>query len=374
MMETWHPVGVGRRHLGLQLPGRGVVVERGARLGLRRRRGLEAVGEDAADRACRARAVRARAASAIATKAPAPDHLSEVVIGGREAGEALVDDRARSGAVGDRLDRDGPRRRPAARQALRPRHPRARRQQRRASSRRRPISTSRCAPSPSRRWARPASAARRCAACSCTTASTTRSCRSCSAPTRSVTIGSPLEQGTLVGPLIDEAGCDEDATQRSTPPARPAARSPAASAKTLPGLESGHYRAPALVEMPAQTGPVLEETFAPILYVMRYSRLRRGDRRAQRRAAGPVVVDLHHRSARGRDVHLGAAARIAASPTSISAPPAPRSAARSAARRKPAAAARPGSDAWKAYMRRATNTINYGSTLPLAQGVTFDIG
>ena len=51
MMETWHPLGRVRRHLRLQLPGRGVVVERGARAGLRRPRGLEAVGEDAADRA-----------------------------------------------------------------------------------------------------------------------------------------------------------------------------------------------------------------------------------------------------------------------------------------------------------------------------------
>ena len=88
-------------------------------------------------------------------------------------------------------------------------------------------------------------------------------------------------------------------------------------------------------------------------------RLRRGDRAAERRAAGPVVVDLHQRPARGRALPVGATARTAASPTSTSARRAPRSAARSAARRKPAAAARAGSDAWKAYMRRATNTVNY---------------
>ena len=60
MMETWHPLGVGRRHLRLQLPGRGLVVERGAGAGLRRSRGVEAIGEDAADRARRAGGVRAR--------------------------------------------------------------------------------------------------------------------------------------------------------------------------------------------------------------------------------------------------------------------------------------------------------------------------
>ena len=67
---------------------------------------------------------------------------------------------------------------------------------------------------------------------------------------------------------------------------------------------------PALVEMPAQDGRWCDETFAPILYVMRYRRPRRGDRAAQRRAAGPVVVDLHHSTARGRDVPVGARLRL----------------------------------------------------------------
>ena len=54
-------------------------------------------------------------------------------------------------------------------------------------------------------------------------------------------------------------------------------------------------------------------------------------------------------------------------------PSAPRSAARSAARRTPAAGARAGSDAWKGYMRRQTATVNYSRDLPLAQGITFEI-
>ena len=151
-------------------------------------------------------------------------------------------------------------------------------------------------------------------------------------------------------------------------------RSPAASEVRLPGLESGHYRAPALVEMPSQTGPVLRRDLRadPLRHALFQSR--RSDRRAQRRAAGPVVVDLHHRSARGRDVHLGGAARIAASPTSISARRGAEIGGAFGGEKETGGGREAGSDAWKAYMRRATNTINYGSTLPLAQGVTFDIG
>ena len=66
MMETWHPLGVCRRHHRLQLPGRRLGLERGARAGLRRSRGLEAVGEDAADGAGLRQAVRARGRSASA--------------------------------------------------------------------------------------------------------------------------------------------------------------------------------------------------------------------------------------------------------------------------------------------------------------------
>ena len=108
----------------------------------------------------------------------APEGLSEVLIGGRDGRRDARRRPARAARSRDRLDRHGPRGRPAARRALRPRDPRARRQQRRRSSRPSPTSTSRCARSPSPPSARRASAARRCAGCSCTRASTTRSFRS----------------------------------------------------------------------------------------------------------------------------------------------------------------------------------------------------
>ena len=88
MMETWHPLGVVGVISRLQLPGRGLVVERGPGPRLRRPGGLEAVGEDPADRAGRPGAVRARRGQ-VRRRAGGP--LDACIIGGREVGEALVD-------------------------------------------------------------------------------------------------------------------------------------------------------------------------------------------------------------------------------------------------------------------------------------------
>ena len=189
----------------------------------------------------------------------------------------------------------------------------------------------------------------------------------------SVPIGNPLEEGTLMGPLIDGAA--------SRPHGGRARRRPRQQGGTVHGggraladrWPDAYYVEPALVEMPEQTAIVQEETFAPILYVHALRRARRGHRHPERGAPGPVVEHLHHRRARGRDSSCRPPAATAASPTSTSVRAVPRSEAPSAARRPPAAAARPGSDSWKAYMRRTTVTVNYSRELPLAQGVRFDV-
>jgi aldehyde dehydrogenase (NAD+) len=119
------------------------------------------------------------------------------------------------------------------------------------------------------------------------------------------------------------------------------------------------------------------ETFAPDpLRRARSTSLGRGSNRAATTRSAPGLSSSIFTLNDLREAELfvsATKARIAASPTSISARRAPRSAARSAARRRRAAAARPARTAWKAYMRRATNTLNYGTTLPLAQGVSFDV-
>jgi L-aminoadipate-semialdehyde dehydrogenase len=188
---------------------------------------------------------------------------------------------------------------------------------------------------------------------------------------RSVKIGSPLEQGTLVGPLIDEAAAKKmdvalDAARKA------GGEVTGGDAVTLAGMENGHYRAPAVVEMPKQTGPVLEETFAPILYVMRYSKL--ADVIAAHNAvpqglsSSIFTNDLREAeqftSVAGSDCGI-ANVNIGPSGAEIGGA--------FGGEKETGGGRESGSDAWKAYMRRATNTVNYSKALPLAQGVSFDI-
>jgi aldehyde dehydrogenase (NAD+) len=185
----------------------------------------------------------------------------------------------------------------------------------------------------------------------------------------SVKVGNPLETGVLIGPLIDEAAAQDMA--RALEQAR-------AHGGTVHGGEAvaglgGAYARPALVEMPAQVGPVVHETFAPILYVMRYNDfddvLEKHNEVPQGLSSSIFTNDLREAeaflSARGSDCGI-ANVNIGPSGAEIGGA--------FGGEKETGGGRESGSDAWKAYMRRATNTINYGTTLPLAQGVSFDIG
>ena len=185
----------------------------------------------------------------------------------------------------------------------------------------------------------------------------------------SVKVGNPLEQGVLVGPLIDRGALE--AMQKALEDAR-------AAGGTVHGGEvvqaaGGAYARPALVEMPDQVGPVLHETFAPILYVMKYSDfdavLEQHNDVPQGLSSSIFTNDIREAetflSARGSDCGI-ANVNIGPSGAEIGGA--------FGGEKETGGGRESGSDAWKAYMRRATNTLNYGSTLPLAQGVTFDIG
>jgi aldehyde dehydrogenase (NAD+) len=187
----------------------------------------------------------------------------------------------------------------------------------------------------------------------------------------SVKIGNPLEAGTLVGPLIDAAA------HRGMQSALEAAKAAGGTVHggervAIEGAADGYYVRPALVEMVAQTGPVEQETFAPILYVMKYSDfdtvLELHNRVAQGLSSSIFTNDLREAetflSARGSDCGI-ANVNIGPSGAEIGGA--------FGGEKETGGGRESGSDAWKAYMRRATNTINYGRTLPLAQGVKFDV-
>jgi aldehyde dehydrogenase (NAD+) len=187
----------------------------------------------------------------------------------------------------------------------------------------------------------------------------------------SVTVGNPLAARTLVGPLIDAA-------------AYAAMLEAIATAQESGGIIHGgeriedgvppaaYYVRPALVEMPQQTGPVWQETFAPILYVMRYrdldAALASHNAVPQGLASSIFTNDLREAeyflSARGSDCGI-ANVNIGPSGAEIGGA--------FGGEKETGGGRESGSDSWKAYMRRATNTINYGQALPLAQGVQFDV-
>ncbi|MFL6352477.1 MAG: aldehyde dehydrogenase family protein [Bryobacteraceae bacterium] len=188
---------------------------------------------------------------------------------------------------------------------------------------------------------------------------------------RSVAIGDPRDSGTLVGPLID--GRAFEAMQKSLADAK------AAGGKVIGGervdvgpYSKAFYVRPALVEMPRQTGPVTCETFAPILYVMKYTEfeeaIRLHNRVPQGLSSSIFTTDLREAerfmSVDGSDCGI-ANVNIGPSGAEIGGA--------FGGEKETGGGRESGSDVWKLYMRRATNTINYGTELPLAQGVQFEI-
>ena len=214
-------------------------------------------------------------------------------------------------------------------------------------------------------------------------------------------IGNPLAADTLVGPLIDRAALD--AMQRALAEARGAggvvsggepltltgagvaaagaSAGAAASATTAASAAAGAsavdrpgacYVAPALVQMPAHVGPVLRETFAPILYVLRFSSLEAAI--ADQNAVGAGLSScIFTRDLREAEQFLSSAGSDCGIANVNLGPSGAEIGGAFGGEKETGGGREAGSDAWKAYMRRATNTINYGNALPLAQGVSFDI-
>ena len=132
------------------------------------------------------------------------------------------------------------------------------------------------------------------------------------------------------------------------------------------------YVRPAIVEMKTQAGPMLKETFAPILYVTAYDTideaLELNNATAHGLSSAIFTQDLREAelftSARGSDCGI-ANVNIGTSGAEIGGA--------FGGEKETGGGRESGSDAWKAYMRRATNTVNYGTSLPLAQGIRFDV-
>jgi aldehyde dehydrogenase (NAD+) len=187
----------------------------------------------------------------------------------------------------------------------------------------------------------------------------------------SVTIGDPREPNTLVGPLID--GKAFEAMQRALDAARGSGATVYSGERIeVAGAGSAFYVRPAMVEVGEQNETVRRETFAPILYVLRYrdfdEALSLHNDVPQGLSSSIFTTNMHEAecflSASGSDCGI-ANVNIGTSGAEIGGA--------FGGEKETGGGRESGSDAWKAYMRRATNTINYGTDLPLAQGVVFDV-
>ncbi|MDH6168800.1 aldehyde dehydrogenase (NAD+) [Variovorax boronicumulans] len=187
-----------------------------------------------------------------------------------------------------------------------------------------------------------------------------------------VQVGDPREAGTLVGPLIDRAAFD--GMQKALSESREIGATVHGGHRVEGiGTQDAYYVRPALVELKSHDGPVLRETFAPILYVVRYSSLDEAIEWHNAVGAGlsSSIFTLNVREAERFMSSAGSDCGIA----NVNIGPSGAEIGGAFGGEKETGGGREaGSDSWKAYMRRATNTINYSTALPLAQGVTFDIG
>jgi aldehyde dehydrogenase (NAD+) len=187
----------------------------------------------------------------------------------------------------------------------------------------------------------------------------------------SVRIGDPREPETLVGPLIDKRAFDGQ--QQALQEAKALGASISGGERVMIGQYSdAYYVKPAIVQMPGQTGPMLRETFAPILYVVKVKTLEEA-LQLQNATAQGLTSSIFTNDVREAEFFIsdqGSDCGIA----NVNIGPSGAEIGGAFGGEKESGIGREaGSDAWKGYMRRATNTINYGHELPLAQGVTFDV-
>ena len=174
-----------------------------------------------------------------------------------------------------------------------------------------------------------------------------------------IPVSDPREAGTLVGPLIDQGAYD--AMVNACP-----------TTERVEAVAGGYYVRPAIVEVAAQAGIVLQETFAPILYVLRYATLDEAIALNNDVAQG-LSSSIFTNDLREAELFLSAAGSDCGIANVNIGPSGAEIGGAFGGEKETGGGRESGSDSWRAYMRRSTNTINYGTELPLAQGVKFEL-
>jgi aldehyde dehydrogenase (NAD+) len=185
-------------------------------------------------------------------------------------------------------------------------------------------------------------------------------------------IGNPLSPKTLVGPLIDADAFNR--MQAALQAARAAGALVTGGERVQPaGLAGGYYVRPALVELTTPIDVMQQETFAPILYVLPYERL--DDAIAAQNAVKQGLSSaIFSNDIRETEVFLSAAGSDCGIANVNCGTSGAEIGGAFGGEKETGGGREAGSDCWKAYMRRQTQSVNYSGALPLAQGVRFDIG
>ncbi len=190
---------------------------------------------------------------------------------------------------------------------------------------------------------------------------------------KQLVIGNPLEADTLVGPLIDKTAVELFQKRIKTATDEGAVLVAGGGTYRPVGFENGTYVCPTIFEADAAVASLQEETFAPILYIVKYSgnvqeAIEINNNVKQGLSSSIFTDDMQQMerflSNRGSDCGI-ANVNIGTSGAEIGGA--------FGGEKETGGGRESGSDSWKAYMRRQTNTINYGDTLPLAQGIKFDL-
>jgi aldehyde dehydrogenase (NAD+) len=187
---------------------------------------------------------------------------------------------------------------------------------------------------------------------------------------RTLAIGSPMGQGTLVGPLISERSHQSMERALAAAVEQGGKVQVGGGRRLADAAPAAFYAEPALVRMPEQSEIVREETFAPVLYVLTYDDF---DEAVALNNAVPQGLSSSIFTGNQAEAERFLAAdgsdcgivnvNIGTSGAEIGGA--------FGGEKETGGGRESGSDAWRSYMRRATNTVNYSGELPLAQGVTF---
>jgi aldehyde dehydrogenase (NAD+) len=187
-----------------------------------------------------------------------------------------------------------------------------------------------------------------------------------------LSIGNPLDKNNHVGPLIDKGAVNDYLNAIEQAKTQGGKMIVDGGVQEVAGYEGGSYVKPCIIEAKNSFDIVQQETFAPILYVMKYSTIEEAIA-MQNGVPQGLSSAIFTNSMREMELFLSvngsdcgiANVNIGTSGAEIGGA--------FGGEKETGGGRESGSDAWKAYMRRQTNTINYGNQLPLAQGIKFDI-